>query len=114
MHGCIGITGHFTGIADRLSSWGYVALAVDSLGPRGISSRCGIGSLDQPFDAYAALRYLSELYFVDPARVAVLGNSMGGFAVLYAVDRDLAAQYFPIGFAPQSPITPAVTSRYQR
>ena len=71
-----------------------MALAVDSLGPRGISSRCGIGSLDQPFDAYAALRYLSGLYFVDPARVAVLGNSMGGFAVLYAVDRDLAAQYF--------------------
>ena len=94
LHGCIGITGHFTGIADRLSSWGYVALAVDSLGPRGISSRCGIGSLDQPFDAYAALRYLSQLDFVDPARVAVLGNSMGGFAVLYAVDRDLAAQYF--------------------
>jgi dienelactone hydrolase len=71
-----------------------VALAVDSLGPRGISSRCGVGSLDQPFDAYAALRYLSQLDFVDPARVALLGNSMGGFAVLYAVDRDLAAQYF--------------------
>jgi dienelactone hydrolase len=93
LHGCIGITGHFTGIADRLSSWGYVALAVDSLGPRGLADRCGVGILDQAFDAYAALRYLSQLYFVDPARVAVLGNSMGGFAVLYAVDRDLTAQY---------------------
>ena len=38
LHGCIGITGHFTGIADRLSSWGYVALAVDSLGPRGLAA----------------------------------------------------------------------------
>ena len=94
LHGCIGITGHITGIADRLSSWGYVALAVDSLGPRGLADRCGVGILDQAFDAYAALRYLSQLFFVDPARVAVLGNSMGGFAVLYAVDRDLAAQYF--------------------
>jgi len=93
LHGCIGITGHFTGIADRLSSWGYVALAVDSLGPRGLADRCGVGLLDQAFDAYAALRYLSQLYFVDPTRVAVLGNSMGGFAVLYAVDRDLTAQY---------------------
>ena len=74
LHGCIGITGHFTGIADRLSSLGYVALAVDSLGPRGISSRCGVGSLDRAFDAYAALRYLSLLDFVDPARVAVLGE----------------------------------------
>jgi len=115
LHGCIGITGHFTGIADRLSSWGYVALAVDSLGPRDISSRCGIGSLDQPFDAYAALRYLSELYFVDPARVAVLGNSMGGFAVLYAVDHDLAAQYFrdrfraAIAFYPGCDIPTAAT-----
>jgi dienelactone hydrolase len=34
------------------------------------------------------------LEFVDPARVAVLGQSMGGSAALYAVDRDLAAQYF--------------------
>jgi dienelactone hydrolase len=95
LHGCIGITGHFTGIADRLSSWGYVALAVDSLGPRGLADRCGgVGLLDQAFDAYAALRYLSQLYTVDPARVAVLGESMGGFAALYAVDRGSAAQYF--------------------
>ena len=43
LHGCIGITGHFTGIADRLSSWGYVALAVDSLGPRGLADRSGVG-----------------------------------------------------------------------
>ena len=40
------------------------------------------------------MRYLSQLDFVDPARVAVLGQSMGGLAVLNAVDRDLAAQYF--------------------
>lgn len=43
---------------------------------------------------YAALRYLSQLEFVDAARVAVLGQSMGGFAVLYAIDHDLAARYF--------------------
>jgi dienelactone hydrolase len=72
-----------------------VALAVDSFGPRGIASRCGGGGPpDQAFDAYAALHYLSQLDFVDRARVAVLGNSMGGFAALYAVNRDLAAQYF--------------------
>ena len=50
--------------------------------------------LDQAFDAYAALRYLSQLDFVDPPRVAVLCQSMGGYSALYAVDRDLAAQYF--------------------
>jgi dienelactone hydrolase len=80
----------------RQSSWGYVTLAVDSLGPRGmgIANRCGRGLPDQAFDAYAALRYLSQLDFVDPMRAAVLGQSMGGDTALHVVDRDLAAQFF--------------------
>jgi dienelactone hydrolase len=94
LHGCGGFSSHSAKIADQIGSWGYVALTVDSLGPRGIASRCGGGHPDQAFDAYAALRYLSQLEFVDPARVAVLGQSLGGSSALYAVDRDLAAQYF--------------------
>lgn len=94
LHGCSGISSHSAKIADQLASWGYVALTVDSLGPRGIASHCGGGwFLEQAFDAYAALRYLSQLEFVDPARVAVLGQSMGGAAALDAADRDLVAQY---------------------
>jgi len=94
LHGCGGLSSQGVKIADQIGSWGYVALAVDSLAPRGIASACRGGLSGQAFDAYAALRYLSQLDFVDPARVAVLGNSMGGFATLYAVDRDMAAQYF--------------------
>jgi dienelactone hydrolase len=95
LHGCGGFSSHAAEIGDRIGSWGYVVLAVDSLGPRGIADRCGGGGLpDQAFDAYAALRYLSQLDFVESSRVAVLGDSMGGFSALYAVDRDLAAQYF--------------------
>jgi len=94
LHGCGGFSSHSAQIADKLGSWGYVGLAVDSLGSRGIASRCGSGFPNQAFDAYAALRYLSQLDFVDPARVAVVGQSMGGSAALYAVDRDLTAQYF--------------------
>jgi dienelactone hydrolase len=95
LHGCGGFSSHSAKIADQMGSWGYVALTVDSLGPRRITNHCGGGLfLDQAFDAYAALRYLSQLDFVDPARVAVLGQSMGRSAALYAVDRDLAAQYF--------------------
>src|SRR5262249_57557903 len=62
--------------------------------PRGINSACGGGLLGQSFDAYAARRYLSTLEDVDPARIAVLGQSMGAGAALYALDRDLGAQYF--------------------
>ena len=94
LHGCSGISSHSAAIADRLGAWGYVALTVDTLGSRGITGRCGGQIVDQAFDAYAALRYLSRLEFVDPAQIAVLGQSMGGQAALYAIARDLAAQYF--------------------
>jgi dienelactone hydrolase len=94
LHGCGGISSHSIGIADKLGSWGYVALAIDSLGPRGIASACGGGVVAQPYDAHAALRYLAQQEFVDPVRIAVLGQSMGGGAALHAIDRDISAQYF--------------------
>src|SRR6185437_3542719 len=81
LHGCSGISSHSAEIADRLGSWGYVALAVDSLGPRGVADRCTLsGYQEQAFDAYAALRYLAQQFFVDPTRIAILGHSMGGIA----------------------------------
>jgi dienelactone hydrolase len=95
LHGCGGISSHSAAIADRLGGWGYVALAIDTLGPRGMDSGCYSGTfMDQAFDAYAALRYLSTLKVVDAQRVALLGQSMGGSATLYAIDRNMAAQYF--------------------
>lgn len=95
LHGCAGISSRSIEIADRLGAWGYVALAVDSFGARGIANACSGGfAPHQAFDAYAALRYLGQQEFVDPARIAVLGQSMGGIAALYALDRDLAAEYF--------------------
>jgi dienelactone hydrolase len=95
LHGCAGFSsGGSLQLADQLKDWGYVALAVDSLGPRGLATACGGPFIDQPGDAYAALRYLSQQSFVAPERVAVLGNSMGGYSALYAVDQGLMAQYF--------------------
>jgi hypothetical protein len=58
LHGCSGFSSHSATIADRLGSWGYVALTVGSFGPRGIASACGRGLAAQAFDAYAALHYL--------------------------------------------------------
>jgi dienelactone hydrolase len=97
LHGCNGMFGHSAVIADRLSVSGYATLAVDSLGPRvrGITNRCDKGLPEQAFDAYAALRDLSQLDFVDPARVAVLGESEGGYQALHLMDHDSpAAQFF--------------------
>jgi dienelactone hydrolase len=92
LHGCSGISSHSIAIADRLGSWGYVALTVDTLGRRGLDG-CYSGTYtDQAFDAYAALRYLATLEAIDPQKIAVLGQSMGGSAALYALDRDLAAR----------------------
>jgi dienelactone hydrolase len=96
-----GGTGFFSGTsvaADRLSSWGYVALAVDSLRPRDRDNACSSGSRDQPIDAYAALNYLAAQTFVDPDRIGTLGFSMGGGSALTAVERGIIEEAFPRKF----------------
>ena len=75
LHGCNGFFGGYVEIADQLKAWGYVALLVDSFGPREIGTRCGMGLPAQATDAYAALKYLSQDASVDAARIAVLGYS---------------------------------------
>jgi dienelactone hydrolase len=87
LHGCGGFHAQMLTWADALSRWGYVALAVDSFGPRGIGIRCGGGLSDQTTDSYAALRYLAAKPFVAPARVAVMGFSMGGSTVFADLER---------------------------
>jgi dienelactone hydrolase len=75
----------------RLVSWGYVTLAVDSMGPRGMEDLHGnhdelFGMLSvRAFDAYDAKSFLSSLPFVTPNNIAVMGWSHGGMTVLYSV-----------------------------
>ena len=87
LHGCNGFSGSQVETADRLRNWGYVALAIDSAGARGMTAACG-SSVGQIFDAHAALHYLSQQDFVDPSRVAVLGYSMGADAALRLAQND--------------------------
>jgi dienelactone hydrolase len=82
LHGCSGFFSTYAAVADDLKWEGYVALAVDSLGPRGIANACGAGLIEQAVDAHAALNYLVHQPFVDPSRIAVLGYSMGGSSSL--------------------------------
>ena len=93
LHGCSGFFGGYADIADRVRDWGYVALAVDSLGPRAVTSPCNL-SVGQEYDAETALHYLSQQDFVDPARVAVLGYSMGGGSALRIAQRGGVAAEF--------------------
>ncbi len=94
LHGCGGTSSHSAMIADRLGAWGFVALAIDSLGPRNKKTGCGSGILlEQASDAYAALRYLSAREIVDAERVALFGQSSGGTAALYAIDRNEASRH---------------------
>lgn len=91
MHGCGGIWRWNDVWTDRLAGWGYVVLDVDSFGPRGKSSICESGASItgemRALDAYGAKTFLSSLPLVDPARIAVLGMSHGGWAVLNVASR---------------------------
>jgi dienelactone hydrolase len=77
----------------QIASWGYVTLTVDSFGPRGIKNTCGSGGpVDMAFDAYRALNFLVRQPFVDPARVAVLGFSQGGWLALASIEQGAIEQ----------------------
>ena len=86
LHGCGGLSEQSRATAgEQFMRWGYVTLAVDSFTTRGIAQNC----LDVPFvyreaDAMGALIYLSNLAFVDPKRIAVVGHAQGGMIALEA------------------------------
>ena len=76
---------------------GYVALRIDSYGPRGIDGVCrehrAIASpAIRARDAHAGKTFLEDLPFVDPDAIAVAGWSHGGSAVLAAVESIKSAQ----------------------
>jgi dienelactone hydrolase len=119
LHGC----GGFPEALDqnwgaRISSWGYVTLAVDSFGPRGLKNTCARPSAaaDTALDAYQALKFLVRQEFVDPKRVIVLGFSQGGWLSLSSVERGpieaaaenkfvAAAAVYPVCSAVKGPMT---------
>jgi len=66
-----------------LASWGYVTLTVDS----SLKSNCRNAEVELAQDAYRALNFLVQQRAVDPARVAALGFSQGGWLALSSVER---------------------------
>jgi dienelactone hydrolase len=111
LHGCGGLISNLSHkIQSREMEWagtlnkaGYAVLMVDSLKPRGsgeICSRTGFKEslyLRRPADAYGALAWLQQQPFIAKDRIAMIGWSNGGGAVLFALGRKVAGK--PAGFA---------------
>jgi dienelactone hydrolase len=97
MHGCGGFGPLDVVVADVLKSFGYVALALASLGDD-VACNSPDGGLAEAFDAYAALEWLVQQSYVDPDRVGLIGFSMGGGAALDAVTSGLIESKKPHRF----------------
>ncbi|MEH2498960.1 dienelactone hydrolase [Bradyrhizobium sp. AZCC 1678] len=109
LHGCGGFHQDMLAWADRLRRWGYVALAVDSFGPRDIETNCAAFA-DQPADAFRALAYLKTKPYVRADHVAVLGFSMGGISVLAALEQESISGLYPDKFSAGVALYPKCSS----
>ena len=84
LHGCGGRGASQIAWARRLNAWGYAALVPDSLTPRGVTTVCApqaqnlVTPRDRAGDVAAAAAWLKTRPEIDPARIAVLGQSHGG------------------------------------
>lgn len=84
LHGCGGVSDQLTRWARWLAGRGYLALVLDSFGPRGVPGNCAPDSPDDMpttarfDDAMGALTYLQSRPDVVPGRIAAIGFSQGG------------------------------------
>src|SRR5437868_9497124 len=104
LHGCSGLRSPggdpspmYQNWAGMLRARGFVALHVDSFGPRGEKEICTQANRavrpgrERAQDAKAALRWLASRPDVDPERIHLMGWSNGGSTVLYAIRGKRAA-----------------------
>jgi dienelactone hydrolase len=100
MHGCGGLYNRSGAVASKMKFWagflrdqGYVAVLVDSFGPRGLDEICTKkkalnAQQTRSYDAYGALLYLQSLAWVQSDRVALVGWSNGSRGTLSAMAED--------------------------
>jgi dienelactone hydrolase len=108
-HSCAGVNQHTDDWGKRLASWGYVVLAPDSFGPRGVTSVCGRGRLVngsmRVADVAGAIDFLGAQSFVQRDRIGLIGHSHGGWTTMRAVQNSYglarhglraAVAYYPL------------------
>ena len=91
LHGCGGLEAQSYRWARWFADHGYVALVVDSFGPRHLKGDCRSSPDDPPItarfdDAFGALRYLRTLPYVRGDRVAAIGWSQGGVYAMAVIN----------------------------
>lgn len=64
---------------NRLLSWGYAVVLVDSYVPRGVKDTCANPTFDatRVADTYGALAYVAKQPWADPQRIGILGFQTG-------------------------------------
>jgi dienelactone hydrolase len=91
LHGCAGVEEQSFRWARWLADRGYVALVVDSFGPRKVRSDCRTGPDEPPItarldDAFGALRFLQSQPYVVRDRIGAIGWSQGGVYAMALVN----------------------------
>jgi len=100
LHGCGGTDYHHKAWAERLVSWGYVALVPDSFMSRGHKSLCTQTTLVPPemrvSDIIGSAEYLAGLPYVAKDKIGLVGFSHGGWTIMKAVQERYQLKAFGI------------------
>jgi dienelactone hydrolase len=97
LHGSTGVLPYHHDWARWLAREGYVALVVDSFGPRGVTRDGGALTGERVGDAFGALAFARSLPFVDGGRVGAMGWSLGAGVALLAGGELFAGRAPPPG-----------------
>ena len=117
MHGSAGVGASVDRWANELNSIGVAALIVDSFTGRGLvtvnDDQSQLDHLAMLYDAYRALDLLAAHPRIDPSRIAAMGFSKGGIAVLYAAMERFRKPYAGRNqFAAFIPVYPSCQYRF--
>jgi len=118
VHGSGGVGGNVDRWAMELNAMGIATFTIDAFTARGIQSTSAnqelLGRLAMTYDSYRALEVVAAHPRIDPSRIAVMGFSRGGQAVLYASLKRFQRMHGPEGleFAAYIPFYPSCFTTY--